>query len=132
MSNFEKVHQFHRVFGLGVGNFAEPKLNDINLRMTLIEEEYKEVLEAVKTGNIEEVAKELTDLLYVVYGSGVTFGIDLDKTFDVVHNSNMSKLDENGEPIFREDGKILKSDRYVPADLSGVLGTWKKKNTNNN
>lgn len=120
-TNFEKVKTFHEVFGLSVGNFQKPALNDKELRCKLITEEYNEVLEAIESGDIAEIAKELSDLLYVIYGTGISFGIDLDISFALVHNSNMSKLDENNLPVRREDGKILKSNRYAPPNLKRVV-----------
>ena len=117
------VTQFHRVFGLA--KQETPGLVDkatADLRMKLIEEETREVVEAIYQANnggpkdLAHLAKELADLVYVVYGTAVTYGIDLDRMFGIVHLSNMSKLDENGQPIFREDGKILKGPNYWEAE----------------
>jgi predicted HAD superfamily Cof-like phosphohydrolase len=119
-TNFDRVREFNTVYGQIVDN---PELDPatVSLRLKLIDEECKEVIEAFQKGDRLEIAKELTDLLYVVYGVGVTFGIDLDACFEEVHNSNMSKLGIDGKPIYREDGKILKGPNYRPADLTGIV-----------
>jgi predicted HAD superfamily Cof-like phosphohydrolase len=135
-SNFEKVREFHEVFGVEVDvPFTEDL---IRLRWNLIDEEATETYRELtprKDANADEdlsrwfkidihmvdkekLTKELADLLYVVYGTGVTFGLPLDEAFELVHNSNMSKLDKEGKVLRREDGKVLKSDQYKPADLS--------------
>lgn len=103
---------------------AEPDLGDTSLqqlRYNLLEEELTEFWEALKEGDPAKVAKELTDILYVAYGAGVAFGFDMDACFDAVHASNLTKLDHNGKPIFRVDGKILKSANYQPANMEAVL-----------
>jgi len=89
-----------------------------SLRISLIEEELDELKEAMKEKNLKEVADALTDILYVTYGAGHAFGIDLDKCFNEVQNSNMSKLDENGKPIYNESGKVMKGPNYFKPDLS--------------
>lgn len=122
MTNNEKVKEFMQKFGQTVRTKPEFPDNDtVHLRVDLIEEELKELAEAIAERNIVEVADALTDILYVVYGAGHTFGIDLDKTFAEVHRSNMSKLGEDGKPIYREDGKILKGPNYTPPDLTFIL-----------
>ena len=124
MTNFEKVREFHETFGMKVNhepNPENPLRGEHELRAKLILEESGEVLEAITlSNNINEITKELVDLLYVVYGTGVTMGVDLDKAFELVHESNMSKLDDDGKPIYREDGKVLKSHNYRPPDLTEV------------
>ena len=108
MSNFSKVGIFMKTFGQDVKNkpsFSTDKIN--KLRIDLIREELDEFKEAMKNKDILEVADALTDILYVTYGAGHAFGIDLDKCFDEVQNSNMSKLDENGKPIYNESGKVM-------------------------
>ena len=95
--------------------FPDEKIQD--LRVSLIEEELSELKEAIKNKDIKEVADALTDILYVTYGAGHAFGIDLDKCFDEVQSSNMSKLDENGKPIFNEHGKVLKGPNYFKPNL---------------
>jgi predicted HAD superfamily Cof-like phosphohydrolase len=91
------------------------------LRLELIEEELKELREAIGNADIVEVADALTDILYVTYGAGHAFGIDLDKCFQEVQESNMSKLDHNGEPIYREDGKVMKGPNYFSPDLASIV-----------
>ena len=119
MSNFNKVGTFMKTFGQEVKtnpSFSSDKIN--KLRVDLIKEELHELQEAMKNNDLLEVADALTDILYVTYGAGHAFGIDLDKCFDEVQNSNMSKLDENGEPIFNESGKVMKGPKYFKPDLS--------------
>ena len=121
-SNFEKVKDFHNKFEV-IYNVAPdfPDDDTIHLRVDLIEEELKELLVAIAERDIVEVADALTDLLYVVYGAGHVFGIDLDKTFAEVHRSNMSKLGEDGRPVRRADGKVLKGPNYTAPDLTFIL-----------
>ena len=119
MSNFNKVGTFMKTFGQEVKNkpsFSTDKIN--RLRINLIKEELDELQEAMKNNDLLEVADALTDILYVTYGAGHAFGIDLDKCFDEVQNSNMSKLGENGEPIYNESGKVMKGPKYFKPDLS--------------
>ena len=119
MSNFGKVGIFMKTFGQDVKNkpsFSTDKIN--KLRIDLIKEELDELTEAMKSKDLLEVADALTDILYVTYGAGHAFGIDLDMCFDEVQNSNMSKLDENGEPIYNESGKVMKGPNYFKPDLS--------------
>lgn len=122
MTNFEKVKEFHDKFDVVKQNSPSfPDIGTIDLRTGLIEEELKELYEAIAEKNIVEVADALTDLLYVVYGMGDVFGINLDKTFAEVHRSNMSKLGEDGRPVRRADGKVLKGPNYSPPDLTKIL-----------
>ena len=119
MSNFNKVGTFMKTFGQEVKtkpSFSSDKIN--KLRIDLIKEELDELQEAMKNNDLLEVAGALTDILYVTYGAGHAFGIDLDKCFDEVQNSNMSKLGENGEPIYNESGKVMKGPNYFKPDLS--------------
>jgi predicted HAD superfamily Cof-like phosphohydrolase len=119
MSNFNKVGIFMKTFGQEVKNkpsFSNDKIN--KLRIDLIKEELEELTEAMNNKDLLEVADALTDILYVTYGAGHAFGIDLDKCFDEVQNSNMSKLNENGEPIYNESGKVMKGSNYFKPDLS--------------
>ena len=119
MSNFSKVGIFMKTFGQDVKNkpsFSTDKIN--KLRIDLIKEELDELTEAMKSKDLLEVADALTDILYVTYGAGHAFGIDLDKCFDEVQSSNMSKLDEDGKPIYNESGKIMKGPNYFKPDLS--------------
>ena len=119
MSNFNKVGTFMKTFGQEVKtkpSFSSDKIN--KLRLDLIKEELDELQEAMKNNDLLEVADALTDILYVTYGAGHAFGIDLDKCFDEIQNSNMSKLGENGEPIYNESGKVMKGPNYFKPDLS--------------
>ena len=119
MTNFDKVGTFMKTFGQEVKtkpSFSSDKIN--KLRIELIKEELEELQEAMKNNDLLEVADALTDILYVTYGAGHAFGIDLDKCFDEVQNSNMSKLGENGEPIYNESGKVMKGPNYFKPDLS--------------
>ena len=119
MSNFSKVGVFMKTFGQEVKNkpsFSSDKIN--KLRIDLIKEELEELTEAIKNKDLLEVADALTDILYVTYGAGHAFGINLDKCFDEVQNSNMSKLSEDGKPIYNESGKVMKGPNYFKPDLS--------------
>ena len=122
MTNFEKVKTFMKTFGQEVKKNSSLSSEKINkLRVSLIEEELDELKQAIKDNNIKEVADALTDILYVTYGAGHAFGIDLDKCFNEVQNSNMSKLDENGKPIYNEFGKVMKGPNYFKPDLNKYL-----------
>ena len=119
MTNFDKVGTFMKTFGQEVKtrpSFSTDKIN--KLRLDLIKEELIELTEAMNTKDLLEVADALTDILYVTYGAGHAFGINLDKCFDEVQNSNMSKLDDNGKPIYNESGKVMKGPKYFKPDLS--------------
>ncbi len=119
MTNFEKVRLFMKTFGQEVKANPSLSTNKINdLRISLINEELDEFREAIKNDNIKEVADALTDILYVTYGAGHAFGIDLDKCFDEVQRSNMSKLDKDGKPIYNEHGKVMKGPNYFKPDLT--------------
>ncbi len=118
MSNFSKVGTFMKTFGQEVKTKPSLSTDKINkLRIDLIKEELQELTEAMNNRDLLEVADALTDLLYVTYGAGHAFGIDLDKCFEEVQNSNMSKLDENGKPIYNESGKVMKGPNYFKPDL---------------
>ena len=122
MSNFNKVGTFMKTFGQEVKSkpsFSTDKIN--KLRIDLIKEELDELKEAMEDNDLLEVADALTDILYVTYGAGHAFGIDLDKCFDEVQNSNMSKLGEDGEPIHNESGKVMKGPKYFKPDLTKFL-----------
>ena len=119
MTNFDKVGIFMKTFGQEVKDkpsFSTEKIN--NLRVSLIEEELKELKDAMESKDLLEVADALTDILYVTYGAGHAFGINLDKCFQEVQNSNMSKLDQNGKPIYNEKGKVMKGPNYFKPDLT--------------
>ena len=123
-TNFERVHEFMEVFGQEVKNKPEwPEAETMELRIDLIEEELGEFKDAILSadGTLVDVADALSDLLYVVYGAGHSFGLDLDACFKEVHRSNMSKLDERGNPIYREDGKVLKGPDFTEPDLESMI-----------
>ena len=118
MSNFNKVKTFMQIFGQEVKNKPSfPDLKIQNLRFELIKEELEELKVALDQKNLKEVADALTDILYVTYGAGHAFGIDLDKCFDEVQASNMSKLGADGKPIYNESGKVMKGPNYFEPDL---------------
>ncbi len=119
MTNFNKVGTFMKTFGQEVKtkpSFSTDKIN--KLRLDLIKEELSELTEAMNNKDLLEVADALTDILYLTYGAGHAFGINLDKCFEEVQNYNMSKLDENGKPIYNEHGKVMKGPNYFKPDLS--------------
>ena len=122
MTNFEKVGNFMKTFGQEVKKKPSLSTDKINkLRLDLIQEELNELKAAMKSNDLLEVADALTDILYVTYGAGHAFGIDLDKCFQEVQNSNMSKLDDNGRPIYNDAGKVLKGPKYFKPDLSKFI-----------
>jgi len=122
MTNFEKVRLFMQTYGQEVKSkaaFSDEKTN--KLRIDLIKEELEELQQAMKDKNLLEVADALTDILYVTYGAGHAFGVDLDKCFNEVQNSNMSKLGSDGKPIYNESGKVMKGPNYFKPDLSKFI-----------
>ena len=122
MSNFEDVKKFMETFGQEVKSQAEfPSEKIVKLRYDLILEELKELNMALENKDLKEVADALTDILYVTYGAGHAFGINLDKCFEEVQNSNMSKLGEDGKPIYNEKGKVMKGPKYFKPDLNKFL-----------
>ena len=122
MSNFESVRKFMETFGQEIKEKAEFPNNKItNLRYDLIQEELNELKDAIDNRDIKEVADALTDILYVTYGAGHAFGIDLDKCFEEVQSSNMSKLGEDGKPIYNEKGKVMKGPHYFEPNLSKFI-----------
>jgi predicted HAD superfamily Cof-like phosphohydrolase len=122
MTNFEKVKKFMEIFGQEIKEKAAFPNNKVtSLRYDLIKEELEEFKEAIDSRDIKEVADALTDILYVTYGAGHAFGINLDKCFEEVQNSNMSKLDTYGKPIFNEKGKVMKGPNYFKPDLSKFI-----------
>ena len=131
MTNFEKVGLFMTTFGQEIKKkpgFSSDKINTFlnthkitSLRYALIKEELEEFKEAIDRKDIKEVADALTDILYVTYGAGHAFGINLDNCFEEVQKSNMSKLDVNGKPIYNNDGKVMKGPKYFKPDLKKFL-----------
>jgi len=122
MSNFQSVKKFMQTFGQEVKDKSEfPSDKIIKLRYDLIVEELDELNQAIKDRDIKEIADALTDILYVTYGAGHAFGINLDKCFDEVQKSNMSKLGINGKPIYNDSGKVMKGPNYFKPNLSTFL-----------
>ena len=122
MSNFESVRKFMEIFGQEIKEKAQfPNEKITSLRYELIKEELEELKEAIQNKDITEVADALTDILYVTYGAGHAFGINLDKCFAEVQNSNMSKLDHDGKPIYNEKGKVMKGPNYFKPNLSKFI-----------
>ena len=122
MSNFDDVKNFMQTFGQEVKIKAEfPKEKIVKLRYDLIKEELNELQNAIKTKNLKEIADALTDILYVTYGAGHAYGIDLDKCFSEVQRSNMSKLGGDGKPIYNEKGKVMKGPRYYKPNLKQFI-----------
>ena len=122
MSNFNKVKAFMNTYGQDVKeNASFPDDTVVQLRVDLIEEELNELKEAIKNNDLVEVADALTDILYVTYGAGHSFGVDLDKCFDEVQRSNMSKLGKDGNPIYNESGKVMKGPNYSAPDLKKII-----------
>ena len=122
MTNFEKVGSFMKTFGQEVKTKSGLSTEKINkLRISLINEELEEFKEAIKNNDVKEAADALTDILYVTYGAGHAFGINLDMCFDEVQKSNMSKLGNDGKPIYNEQGKVMKGPKYFKPDLSKFL-----------
>ena len=122
MTNFEKVGLFMKTFGQEVKSKSELSSKKINtLRISLINEELEEFKNAIKNNDLKEAIDALTDILYVTYGAGHAFGVDLDKCFDEVQRSNMSKLGENGKPIYNESGKVMKGPKYFKPDLGKFI-----------
>jgi predicted HAD superfamily Cof-like phosphohydrolase len=125
LEKIRSVAEFHEVFR--IGNAEEIRLieeKDYMLRHALIQEENDEYLDACRSGNIVEIADALGDQLYILFGTILKHGLQhkIEEVYDEIHRSNMSKLDENGEPIFREDGKVLKSNRYFRPDIASIIG----------
>ena len=122
MTNFDKVGVFMKTFGQDIKDKPSLSSDKINkLRISLIKEELDELAEAINNKDLLEVADALTDILYVTYGAGHAFGINLDKCFEEVQNSNMSKLDDNGKPIYNESGKVMKGPKYFKPDLNKLI-----------
>ena len=122
MTNFEKVGTFMKTFGQEVKENSSFSTDEINeLRINLIKEELDELIEAMNKKDLIEVADALTDILYVTYGAGHAFGINLDECFQEVQNSNMSKLDNNGKPIYNDKGKVMKGPNYFKPNLSKFI-----------
>jgi predicted HAD superfamily Cof-like phosphohydrolase len=117
------VAEFHKAFSLPLNDTPTAEIDSClaNLRVALLEEEVGEFVTASDKGDLVGIADALADIVYVVYGTALTYGIDLDAVLREVHRSNMSKLGADGTPLIRGDGKVLKSERYFPPDVSAVL-----------
>ena len=123
MSNFNKVKTFMNTYDQEVKNSPEfPESKIVQLRIDLIQEELNELKEAINNNDIIEVADALTDILYVTYGAGHSFGVDLDSCFNEVQNSNMSKLGDDGKPIYNESGKVMKGPNYFKPNIKKIIG----------
>ena len=123
MSNFNKVKTFMNTYGQEVKNTPEfPDSKIVQLRIDLIQEELNELKEAINNNDIIEVADALTEILYVTYGAGHSFGVDLDSCFNEVQNSNMSKLGDDGKPIYNESGKVMKGPNYFKPNIKKIIG----------
>lgn len=118
------VAEFHTAFNLPMRDVPSGEIDRrlAKLRVALLEEEVGEFVAASEKGDLVGIADALADIVYVVYGTALTYGVDLDAVLSEVHRSNMSKLDSGGKPLIRDDGKVLKSDRYFPPDIEAVLG----------
>lgn len=122
MSNFDKVREFHEVYGANIGTISEfPDADERKLRMDLLQEEFDEYVMGETNSDLVEVADALGDMLYIIYGTAVSYGIPIDDVFAEIHASNMSKLGEDGQPIRREDGKVLKGPNYFKPDIKKYL-----------
>ena len=131
MTNFEKVGHFMKTFGQEIKTKPGLSTEKINkLRVSLINEELEEFKEAIKNSDLKEAADALTDILYVTYGAGYAYGIDLDKCFKEVQRANMSKLGEDGKPIYNEKGKVMKGPNYIEPNLKQFV-EWKKERDKN-
>jgi len=123
MSNFNKVKTFMNTYGQEIKESPEfPDSKIVQLRIDLIQEELNELKEAINNNDIVEVADALTDILYVTYGAGHSFGVDLDSCFNEVQNSNMSKLGEDGKPIYNDSGKVMKGPNYFKPNIKKIIG----------
>ena len=118
----KKVHEFHEIFDTLIGTKPQfPDEDTRQLRRNILEEEFKEYQSAEAANDLIEVADALADIIYIALGTAISYGIPLDEVFNEVHASNMSKLDENGKPIYREDGKVLKGPNYFKPNIVEIL-----------
>lgn len=123
---FKQVQEFHNKFGLPVGKTPQFLTNDrTELRWDLLEEELDELNDAYDDGDLVGIADAIGDAIYILLGTAVEHGIPIDEVFDEIHRSNMSKLDEDGKPIYREDGKVLKGPNYIKPDIARILNEYK-------
>jgi predicted HAD superfamily Cof-like phosphohydrolase len=128
MTQYHKVKQFHEIYNCNIGSRPVfPCDDERELRKKLLKEEFDEYLRAEEDNDLVEVADALGDMLYIIYGTAVSYGLPINDIFDEIHNSNLSKLDENGNPIRREDGKILKGPNYFKPDISSIINQNRKE-----
>lgn len=121
-TNFEMVKNFQQTFGANVSEIPVlPSASERELRKSLLTEEFNEYLEGEHNNDIVEISDALGDIMYILYGTAISYGIPIDEIFTEIHASNMSKLDENGKPIYREDGKVLKSSMYFKPDIKKII-----------
>lgn len=121
-TNFERVREFQETYQLNIGlNPHLPAQDERELRMRLLQEEFEEYLEGEANNDVVEIADALGDMLYIIYGTAVSYGIPIDEIFSEIHDSNMSKLGEDGLPIYREDGKVLKGPGYFPPRIEEII-----------
>ena len=122
MNQEDMVREFHRVYGQRIAKCPQlPKTSERELRKRLLKEEYNEYLQGEENNDLVEIADALGDMIYIICGTAVSYGIPITEIFNEIHRSNMSKLDENGKPIYREDGKILKGPGYFKPNLSAII-----------
>lgn len=127
MTQYDKVKKFHEIYECNIGDEAAfPSDAERDLRKKLLQEEFEEYITAEANNNLVEVADALGDMLYIIYGTAVSYGLPINDIFDEIHNSNLSKLDENGLPIRREDGKIMKGPNYFKPDISSIINRNRK------
>jgi predicted HAD superfamily Cof-like phosphohydrolase len=128
MTQYHKVKKFHEIYECNIGDEAAfPSDTERDLRKKLLQEEFEEYITAEADNNLVEVADALGDMLYIIYGTAVSYGLPINDIFDEIHNSNLSKLDENGLPIRREDGKIMKGPNYFKPDISSIINRNRKE-----
>lgn len=122
MTNFDKVKQFHKIYNCNIGvSPGLPNQPERELRKSLLLEEYNEYLQGEENNDIVEIADALGDMLYIIYGTCVSYGIPIDRVFQEIHSSNLSKLDKDGNPIIRDDGKVLKGPNYFRPNIASIL-----------
>lgn len=125
INKLQMVYEFHKKFNSHISSSPTlPKDDERSLRISLLSEEYQEYLLGEKNNDLVEIADALGDMLYIIYGTAVSYGLPIDAIFQEIHDSNMSKLDKNGNPIYREDGKILKGDNYFKPDLKKIIDSF--------
>ena len=131
MTHSEMVKEFHRIYSVYISDKPElPKQETRDLRVSLLKEEWNEYLLGEFNDDLVEIADALGDMLYIIHGTAISYGIPLDKVFDEIHRSNKSKLGDDGQPIYREDGKVLKGPNFFSPDVAGIIEASDRKMTN--